>query len=507
MTISKAIWTLKNDGSLGEFDVAAGVGEDVLNSFAEAHHTREYAKPLNVYRGIGSLAEFGISYEYKIPKSATFDLAPIADGKKSYTRWLLALPEIVGMRSLAQIKSLQDNNEANVRVHVPEVNIELTPRSGSKVTLSYSTTVTAFVCLQGDELQIVPISASVDDPTALVVAVAEAVGAREQPEGNSQDNCYELQELIKYIINDHLSRRISSFVQRIPLPTPIKLFDGLSLISPSVAVRDNFVIFTANTLVSERSIDNAFPTVSLNNLGDAKNFVGAMSAAINYTTGGATQSTKFISIHNSKAATAAVIPASGIFLYMTEKFLSEIIAKSLTLNRTNGECGRWGIFEGCYNWFVKTFNPATKLVGSELHVDFDFESGAGVKARVHTHCGPTGWVPFGVDLIANPARTIVKLFFKNNREVAMSAGVKPFLISVRSSGFPWPISEIIDQLLSVITTSVDVIIAILGLRLTRRLINLPDKFPGTDFAYTPIMDQQIVNVDGNLAILGTIKFK
>lgn len=507
MTINKALWTLRSDPTLGPYDVAAGVGEDVLNSFATAHHAHEHAKPANVYRGKGDLTDLRLSYEYDIPSPATFDLAPIPDGARSYRRWVISLPEVLGERGENNIHELVASTEANVKVHVPRVDIAITPTGGQPARLSYSMTVTAFVSLQDDELQVVPVDASVDDPDALSQAIAAAIGASGNPKGSSNDTCYELQELIKHVINVQLAQRIASFVQRIRLPTPLKLIDGVSLVSPGVAVRDNFVILTASVLATVRAIDEAIPTVSFSTLGEAQAHVAATSAGIEQQLQGGVAATAALGLTSKDEATAAAIPASGIFIYLTEKFFNVVLQKVLPLNESGGECGRWAIFEGCYNWFIRLWNPITRVVNSELHVNFDFAAGAGVKARVHTHCGPTGWVGVGIRLVADPARAVARLFFKNNREVMMSAGARPFEIRVETPGVPWPLSEIIGRLLSAIATAVAVIIAVAGVRLTRRLVNLPEKFPGTDLEYDPRLNQQVVNVNGDLAVLGTITFR
>ena len=128
-----------------------------------------------------------------------------------------------------------------------------------------------------------------------------------------------------------------------------------------------------------------------------------------------------------------------------------------------------------------------------------------MRARVHTHCGPLPWVGIGIVGRAVPkARLNAGLYFEK-RALWMSAGARPFLILWDGKG-GWPISDIIASILNLLGNLTLLLVSLIGARWTRKLVDLPDVFPGTDFEYEPKLDGTVVNIEGNLAVLGTIDF-
>jgi hypothetical protein len=507
MAQSIVLSRLATDPTLGDFDVAAGVHETTLNSFSNAHHKMEHAKPQNVYVGRGELEELRIKFNYDISAPATFDLTPF-DGAREYKRWLLQLPEVIGERTEHRIKPLVDEVPPTIKVYIPKIAITLTPQGGAAVILEYALTVIAYTAMTGaGELQIVPLSAVVSDPRKFDADIQAAISRSGNPQGRSEGTCYELKELIKYVVNVTLSQRISSFLLQIPLPSPIKLFDGVSLSQIKVIIAENFAVFTAKAVPSLTAFDFLTPPTFKGDIAELKAFTQVADAAVVSRMQGAEKLTLTTRVATAKEIDALGFPATGLFLYMSRNLFQLVANAVLPQEQTGGECRRWGIFEGCYDWFMKIANPRVAIDHNNLNIDFDFSGRAGVRARVHTHCGPTGWIGVGLKARAVPmARAVANLFVKNNKELMLSAGPRPFAIHIETIGVPFPISEIIGAILTILGTIGEAIASLAGVRLTMKLADFPEKFPGTDMGYTADIKHDIMNVDGNLAMMARIKF-
>src|SRR5262245_59875203 len=106
---------IKRSKSLGDFDLATGVHESLLNAFSAAHHAAEHPKSINVDKGSGEAAELKLRYAYDIAEPATFDLDSLGGFAKIMSRWLIQQPEILAQRSSKSIRDFLGTPQPNLR--------------------------------------------------------------------------------------------------------------------------------------------------------------------------------------------------------------------------------------------------------------------------------------------------------------------------------------------------------------------------------------------------------
>jgi len=495
-----------------DFDVAAGVGESLLNNFFAVHYQTEHPKTSNVYKGAGEITSLKISYAYDIQKPASIDLTPIADFKSVYKRHLLRQPEILASKTKDnKMVDFLDSTPPNVKIFIPSIKLTITFQPSTSpapisIDLNYSFTVTGFADISSsNQIQITPIDATVGDPQALNTQIqhfkknvikAQAAG----------DNCYDYEELIKYIINQTISDRISAFVVSFPLPTPINLFDTVNLSSVKLTIDENYINITANADPVASILENSLINPdALYDTHQTKLLADSVNKTITDQVSSSGKALEVKKIKENASETPAI--NKGLYLMFSNKFFQIMASKFININESKENCGSWTIFDGCSSYFLKLNNAQTQISGNELEVKFDFSGGGGLKARAHLHCITTPWVSIGASVTAVPNGQFKGNFYIDNTSKALfiSAGPKPFAL-IWNVNFIWPISEIADILLDFITNAGELIISLIGVRFHRQLTKFPDKFPGTSFSYTTDLDNQIVNINGNLAIMGDITF-
>jgi hypothetical protein len=161
---------------IGPHDVAAGIRENVINAYANAHHRSEHPKPHNPYKGAGEINDLRLGYEYDIVKPAVFDLSPTANFSDLMTRWLLRQPELLQQRSTEGLRELINTPQPNLKIQVPDLSLTLIMHTiNKKLTIDFSISIACFVTTDSaNQIRITPVSAHVDDPRALENAVVAA---------------------------------------------------------------------------------------------------------------------------------------------------------------------------------------------------------------------------------------------------------------------------------------------------------------------------------------------
>jgi hypothetical protein len=496
---------LEAHGSIGAHDVAAGVHETVLNAFSVAHHTNEHPKPANPYKGSGDIADLQLGYAYDIAKPAVFDLSPNPSFDDLMSRWLIAQPEILQFRSTEGVRKLLATPTPNVKLTVPDIALTFKLKSISKqIQVSFSLVVLCFVTTDNaNQLRITPISAVVGDPQALQQAVINAAKAAGIPLGKHDATCFELWELVKYIINNALADRISQFITSIPLPSFINVFGSVSLGNVSVVVIEKFVVATAIVTVRMRQLLESHDAPPADMKQHATMMQGVADAVFREASHGASP------MSMQTAIDAAALPGHGFFLLLTQTLFQKLANKYVNINDSSESCGTFlGIFQGCAGWAIRLWNPRVSLQPPNLLVDFDFLADAYAKARALLHCGWTPWGSIGVKGTANPARLVSTFYASGGNTIWTSAGPRPFLINWTPRGnFGWPLTAIIALLLDILTNVAVNIAALIGARWTIKLAEIPSNIPGTGVTASPTIDHAMTNYNGDLAVTGTVTFR
>ncbi len=480
----------------GQFDAAAGIRESVLNSFSEAHHSKEYIKKYNVYKGLVEWKEIGLLLTYDISKPSKFDLTPFANAAKDYKKWMLMQPEILEISRSQATRVLVDNPPATLQIKVPKISLTF-KTANSEATLTYSFTVLAYVTISPNHLvQIVPIKSWADNSSQLEKDLKKLLGEKQDSE------CIALQSVIRDIINVQLAARIGSFVQSIPLPEPLELLGDVAVRDLNVQIIENCLLITgqvgnAHQLIQKRPI-SMVQTINPPNLINGK--ISKNKEVVS--------DIKLLPFVEFNTKT---LPSNDLFIFLSQRLLQALADAYLKVEDSDGKCSRFlGFIEGCYDWFLKLWGPKVTIKNADLLIDAEFSGGAGVKARAHTHCGPTPWISVAVKAVSgdNDARKVrlTSKFIVDKNKIIISAGPRPFILKWEVEGLIWPIDEIIEIILGVLNLCATAFIEFIGKKWTVKVVEMPDKFPGTGMEYIGGIER-ITNINGDIALLGTLQFK
>ncbi|WP_152536043.1 hypothetical protein [Mesorhizobium loti] len=486
-------------------DIAAGVSENLLNSYSKAHHHLEHPKKTNVYKGSGDLPDLRLGYGYDIMKPGVFDLSPNPHFDREMSRWLLVQPEILQHRSTESVRILATTPQPNLKLTIPQVDLKFELKTlGKEITISFSLTVLCFVTTDSaSQLRIVPTSARIDDPVALENDVKSAAKAAGIPLGKIDSTCYELWELVKYIVNNVLAARIADFVKSIPLPSFINVFQGFNFGNLNVAVMENYVVATA-TISGKRSIirdEDVFDNVSSSEQADVLQTIAEDAFAK------ATRGSEEMNIRD--ADDVRKLPGGGFFLLLTQNLFQKLADKFLNINDSSEQCSSFlGFVDGCVGWAVRVWNPKVSLRAPNMLVDVDFSAEAYVQARAHLHCVTTPWLKAGVkgEPVPQPAKLTTTFYGRGGNTVWMSAGPRPFAINWLPEDYGWPLTLIIAALLDILTNVAVNLCALLGIKWTIKLADIPTLIPGTGVTARPRIDNSMTNYNGDLAITGDVDF-
>ncbi|NIA14815.1 MAG: hypothetical protein GWP08_12125 [Nitrospiraceae bacterium] len=490
---------------LGKFDLAAGVDEAILTDFGRAHHAKDYPNASTVYKGAGKLEDLRLEFRYDIETPAAFDLAPIPNFKSIYRAWALQVPEIRQNKDRKGFEAFLEQVPPSVKVHVPSVRMVVKPFEGAEVEFRYAFTVTAFVEMTASgDVRITPLGAVLDNPKAFEKALAQAIARSRNAAGKSENTCYELRELIRHIVNVLLAGRISSFVREIDLPSAIDLFGGVQLKNVRVEVLQNFLVLASDIGVSEERAAQLLLDTVLDDEERVVAYAAEAEEAVNRMMPSPKEKAGIVAL---SALAAGGLPDKGLFLYMSQNFFNTLANRLIRYDGHGGKCKRKGALEYCYSWFLRVWDGAARIAGNGLDVSFKFSGGAGARARLHTHCGATPWVGVSITATTDPTGKFRSDFYvKDNRELWMSAGPHPFKVQWHFGGIPWPLNKIFALIFNLITNIGIGLTAYLGKRWHRRIASFPATFPGTGLTYKAKLNKRLVNVNGRLALLGTIKF-
>lgn len=404
------------------------------------------------------------------------------------------------------IEALLAAPQPNIKVYVPDIVLTFTLKTiNKKIQVSFSLTVLCFVTTDSaNQIRIVPISAVVDDPQALEKAVKDAANKAGIPLGKKDATCFELWELVKYIVNNTLADHVSQFIETIPLPSFIKVIDGVNLGNVTVVIIEKFIVATA--MVSARMPklleSDAIPTEGIKE--HAAMMHNVAEAAFSKASGSASVMTMQSSVD------AVRLPGHGFFLLLTQALFQKLADKYVNINQGSESCSTFlGFIQGCAGWAVRVWHPRVSLQAPHLLVDFNCSADGYAKARAHLPwpIGWTGWVSAGVRGQANPARLTSSFYASGGNTVWMSAGARPFWIDWRPTGnIFWPLTVILAALLEIFTNVTVFIVSLIGARWNIKLANIPSDIPGTGVAATPSIDNTMTNYSGDLAITGTVTF-
>jgi hypothetical protein len=364
--------------NIGAHDVAAGVHESILNAYSVAHHKNEHPKPKNPYKGGGDLPDLRLGYTFDIAKPVILNLSPTPKFNEEMERWMIQYGGESQPGLAENIEALLAAPQPNIRVNVPDIVLTFTLKTiNKKIQISFSLTVLCFVTTDSaNQIRIVPISAVVDDPQALEKAVKDAANKAGIPLGKKDATCFELWELVKYIINNTLADHVSQFIETIPLPSFIKVIDGVNLGNVAVVIIEKFIVATA--MVSAR-----MPKLLESDVIPAEDIKDHAAIMQKVAEAGFSKASAFASVMTMEnPKDTARLPGQGFFLLFTQALFQKLANKYVNVNQGSESCSTFlGFIQGCAGWGVRVWNPRVSLQAPHLLADFDFSADGYVKAR------------------------------------------------------------------------------------------------------------------------------
>lgn len=449
------------------FDIAVGVHEKSLNSFASAHHKALYSPTdPSVYRGEGAAKDLGIEkWSYDIKKAADFDLEPLTSAQlKTSRRFLLAQPEFYGLsnkdrREITRLYDLAPN--AKIRLPSVALHVRFDQSSGNPppppIDVGFSLTLWVHLSLDVDgRITVTPTNAEISDETKFHAALEKALKNAGWPTGakisvGPQQVCYPIERLIRHVIQALLRSRLDTFVINLPLPSAIQLVPGLSLTNFDLLVQDDFLITVGYTQAS----------------------VIAM------------QSSKGASPGPGSRVSVPTPTDRTIFALFSQRVFQQVADRTMPTEKREEKSDRDGRIEWAYWWWYKLANPRLSLIAKNgrIGVNADVDGGGGAKARLHGHCGPTPWVQ--TDLRGNvvPNAYAELEGDQGRRSVALKLRTKPTRFNFEPVN-QWDIlGHILSWILEVAGTVVTNILLIGYDNLQIAVLMIPPKFPGTDLDF------------------------
>ena len=408
---------------LAGFDLSASISGDTLNNFLQVHWTVEHPKTTNVYKGSGSSDQLKLSYTYDILKAAVINLSPVPQFATRYKRWVLTLPEVLSKRHESDVLPFVNTPPSNLSVVLPEIQISITftpltaPTQPVTVNLSYSLTAIGSVKLNTqDIIQIVPISVVLSDPQAFSKELDRIKTELAQLQ-KMDDPCQQYTQLIEYIANQIIADKISSFIINFPIPTPISLFNPVTLGNLNLSIANNYIIITGNV----------GPNASAATADDVAKTISALTTT----------------------------PNPGIVLLFSNNFFQVMANNFLNLSYQDAQTGSKGIFFYKLFYFYAINGPLAAISGNrKLDINFNFHRWRLlICRRPYPLCGDIDAINVSATASANPAKLHVTFNIDNSaRTLSMSIGTKPFAITWNFSGLGFPIDQIIDVILDILAS-------------------------------------------------------
>lgn len=514
-------------------DVAAGLREDTLNDFFDAHHKSEQGSPTSVYKGGGSISSVKLDFSYEIAKAAKVDLAPLSNEefKKIYTSWLLTVPEIARFKDLPDDLP-QDEKELgtvfdsppppNVAINVQDLHLKVSAKPENEppieVTFKLGIRVTAFlesVLTNGRSvLRLTPVAARIRDRGAFeshIDSVLEEKNLKEssiESINGDEPDCTSLRRLIIFLANEIIASRLSQFVKEFELPTPIDLFDGFSINTIELEIVDDLVVALGKVTktLSSNAIDDE--TERLLNEESGEELVKMHDEISKMIQGISVDESKIVSATPQSVDELENYPDRGVFLVIHQRLLQLIADEFLVFKQSRQECRTFlGIFKGCYDWFIRVWNPRVSLSSNSVILTTDLKGGGGAKICIKTHCGDKCH-RVGASLDGDP-RAGALVVFKGAKEIWIDPKLISFPHKWNVSGLPWPFSKFVSWFLKLLSS----VALLFGKkwvnRYQKRIVKLPEQFPGTTLKYDARFDRHLVRLPGTdaLAAIGEIDFR
>lgn len=449
------------------FDVAIGIHEKALNSFANAHHKALYGPTgPSVYRGEGVAKELGIDkWSYDIKKPAAFDLEPLTDSElRDSRRFLLAQPEFYGLsksdrHEMARLYDLAPNT----KIHLPSValHVSFDESSGTPppppIDVAFSLILWAHLSLDaGGRITVTLTNAVIGDEAKFAAALEKALKNAGWPSGGKisvgpQQVCYPIERLIRHVVQAMLRSRLDMFVSTLRLPSAIQLAPGLSLTNLELLVQDDFLItvgYTQESLIAK-------------------------------------QIEKKTSSSPSPKFTVPTPTDRTIFALFGERLFQQVADRTMPTEKREEKSDRDGSIEWAYWWWYKVANPRVSLIAKNgrIGVNADVDGGGGAKARLHGHCGPTPWVQ--TDLRGNvvPNAYAELEGDQGSHSVALKLRTKPTRFDFEPVN-PWDVlGHILSWILEVAGTVATNLLLLGYDQLQIAVLSIPAKFPGTDLDF------------------------
>ena len=504
------------------FNIAAGIHEDALNSFADAHHRHNFdeTRP-SLYRGEAKAEELGISkWTYSISKPGEFDLAPIdaATVRAARNRWLMSIPEIYNL-SQDERRWLKQSLEVepNITLRLPKIDfvIEFDPEVTSPppptISVAFGAIAIGRVSLSANnEFIFSPLSISVEDPRALDEAIrAELERLGIQPGEAAAENvgtiCYPIESLLKHLLQAFLNTRIEKFTRILPLPSVVRLFEGVEITNLGLLVIDDYMVAIGDAVPSQR--DLMFGAKSQQNLAElhgANVCVTQSDKSFSFSAKEADRSlSKFDendAIEEDRAQEDGHdLPSDGtnVFLYLSKGLLSLFADMNLNIDEEDRDQSKDGDIETKWSWWYRLRHTGLEFRDrNKVRVRLEFAGGGSAGARLHTHCGPLPWLETDLAAKLIPSPTILDLRARLvGREIKFHADTRPSAVIVTPERWWDALGWVLSWIITVVGTAIWNLIDFALNFMLFKVATLPEKFPGTGLGYN-VSDFRTYFVDG-----------
>ncbi len=469
-----------------DYDVAAGISEEMLNDFLRAHWHSEESTSTSVYKGSGRSDELALTWSYHVTAPAKLSLAPLTPAQFAtvYRNWLRTIPEI--SRHLLNVPA-GDNNifgatpPANVQVLASPVHLELKTDSGIDVPLDVSLVITGFLQTTEDHgtrvLRITPIDARISNQGAIRAELNRILPAHTA----NDPNCVALEKLIFYIANVVLANRVGAFVREFGLPVPIKLISSVALVDIGLSVVEKHVVLLGHvgSEVTAAVVAPELAEMREPNSEDLRH----KSKERNGTPNVYSFHTNDI-LHISAVAASNEWPSRGIFLIFHQRFFQAIVS-TIGVDQRRDKCESWSIFKICWGYFLRLWGLMATVTDTGLNVRGSFDGGGYGKACIGTPCGDQC---VGLSAKAQAKPDVAAQFSFQKSELWMAASPNLFPVSWTVEGLPWPFGPVAGWFFDVLTGLVQLFLAAIGYQFRKKLPTLPTDFTGTMLADTPSFD-------------------
>lgn len=479
-----------------DFDIAAGIHEELINDFAVSHHKQNYRPgQSSVYSGQDEAPDLGISkWSYDVFQAANVDLSPIAErlSKRMGQIWVANAPDFAHLsESELEVLATELNRNPNGKITLPSVRLglEFDPNVTSPppppISVEFGIVATGIFFVDDEKhFAFLPQRIEVLDPDLLDHEVKSAVAELGVLEGidvsiSKDQICYPIGKLIRHFVRAFMKTRVNQYLIDFPLPSAIDLFEGFAIGDLEVVACDNYLIVYGDGMPASSAIrDEQGRGLDTNSQLDISR--------------GEDRSVEVGSIDRTSDTDDGQLQINSqrtdggfCFLIISRRIFEVLADRSLNIDESDSDSDSSGAFRWSWSWWMKLRNKGVSFRGqNQIRFAVDFDGGGSARLKLKTKIGSIS-VSTGLraDLVPSPTKIDLSPRIWT-RAIGLRIDTKPSKVIIRPTKwydlFGWVIGAILTAVGTVIWNILDFAFNFTAIKLA----TLPEKFPGTELSYS-----------------------